>query len=296
MYYMDREGHRIKKTTSQDKFLKFVYTHTATRVLMRPLLLPAVYRLGGKLLNTKVSAVFAGLFARTHGIDLNKYEKQKFDSYNDFFTRKIKAEERPVNREDTVLISPCDGKVSVYPIHENGRFFIKHTPYTTHSLIRDAKLARHYMGGWAVVIRLTVDDYHRYCYVADGEKTYQRRIPGIFHTVNPIANDICPIYKMNSREYCLVKNEKLGTVLMMEVGALMVGKIQNYKKERCQVKRGEEKGRFEFGGSTVVLLLEPDKVLPDSDLIRNTLQGAETIVKMGERIGGVVCLEKNSSI
>ena len=127
-----------------------------------------------------MSAVFAGLFARTHGIDLNKYEKQKFDSYNDFFTRKIKAEERPVNREDTVLISPCDGKVSVYPIHENGRFFIKHTPYTTHSLIRDAKLARHYMGGWAVVIRLTVDDYHRYCYVADGEKTYQRRIPGIF--------------------------------------------------------------------------------------------------------------------
>ena len=94
----------------------------------------------------------------------------------------------------------------------------------------------------------------------------------------------------------VAKNEKLGTVLMMEVGALMVGKIRNYKKERCQVKRGEEKGRFEFGGSTVVLLLEPDKVLPDSDLIRNTLQGAETIVKMGERIGGVVCLEKNSSI
>ena len=106
MYYMDREGHRTKKTTSQDKFLKFVYTHTATRVLMRPFLLPAVSRLGGKLLNTKVSAVFAGLFARTHGIDLNKYEKQKFDSYNDFFTRKIKAEERPVNKEDTVLISP----------------------------------------------------------------------------------------------------------------------------------------------------------------------------------------------
>ena len=74
MYYMDREGHRIKKTTSQDEFLKFVYTHTATRVLMRPLLLPAVSRLGGKLLNTKVSAVFAGLFARTHGIDLNKYQ------------------------------------------------------------------------------------------------------------------------------------------------------------------------------------------------------------------------------
>ena len=288
MDYMDREGHRIKKTTGQDKLLKVAYTHTATRILMRPLLLPAVSRLGGKLLNTKVSAVFAGLFARTHGIDLNKYEKQKFDSYNDFFTRKIKAEERPVNREDTVLISPCDGKVSVYPIHENGRFFIKHTPYTTHSLIRDAKLARHYMGGWAVVIRLTVDDYHRYCYVADGEKTYQRRIPGIFHTVNPIANDICQIYKMNSREYCLVKNEKLGTVLMMEVGALMVGKICNYVKQPCEVHRGEEKGRFEFGGSTIIVMTEPGKVIPDQDLRTNTREHAETLVKMGEHIGAQI--------
>ena len=288
MYYMDREGHRTKKTTSQDKFLKFVYTHTATRVLMRPLLLPAVSRLGGKLLNTKVSAVFAGLFARTHGIDLNKYEKQKFDSYNDFFTRKLKPDARLLAQGDDILISPCDGKASVYPIHENGRFFIKHTPYTTHSLIRDAKLARHYMGGWAVVIRLTVDDYHRYCYVADGEKTYQRRIPGIFHTVNPIANDICPIYKMNSREYCLVKNEKLGTVLMMEVGALMVGKIRNYKKERCQVKRGEEKGRFEFGGSTIIVMTEPGKVIPDQDLRTNTREHAETLVKMGEHIGAQI--------
>ena len=276
----------MKEKTS--RLLTFLYTTSVGNRLLRILVSPAVSKAAGCVMNSRLSLLAVSGFIKSQNIDVSEFEKTSFSSYNDFFTRKIKAEERPVNKEDTVLISPCDGKVSVYPIHENGRFFIKHTPYTTHSLIRDAKLARHYMGGWAVVIRLTVDDYHRYCYVADGEKIYQRRIPGIFHTVNPIANDICPIYKMNSREYCLVKNEKLGTVLMMEVGALMVGKIRNYKKERCQVKRGEEKGRFEFGGSTVVLLLEPDKVLPDSDLIRNTLQGAETIVKMGERIGGVI--------
>lgn len=87
MDYMDREGHRIKKTTGQDKLLKFAYTHAATRILMRPLLLPAVSRLGGKLLNTKISAVFAGPFAKSHGIDPDKYEKQKFDSYNDFYEK-----------------------------------------------------------------------------------------------------------------------------------------------------------------------------------------------------------------
>lgn len=285
MHYMDREGHRIDATDTQDRLLAYCYTHTVTRLLMRPLLLPAVSKAGGKILDTKLSAMFAAPFAKAKGIDLNQYEKQKFDSYNDFFTRKIKAEERPIEMDESVLVSPCDGKVSVYPILENGHFFIKHTPYTVNSLLRDKKLAEHYLGGWAVVIRLTVDDYHRYCYVADGEKTYQRRIPGIFHTVNPVANDVCPIYKMNTREYCLLKTKRLGTVLMMEVGALMVGKIRNYKKDRSKVRRGEEKGRFEFGGSTVVLLLEPGKVMPDKDLIQNSLKGVETIVKMGEQIG-----------
>ena len=78
---------------------------------------------------------------------------------------------------------------------------------------------------------MTVDDYHRYCYVADGIKSSQKKIKGILHTVNPVANDACPIYKMNAREYCLLKTETLGTVLMMEVGALMVGKIKIMSRE-----------------------------------------------------------------
>ena len=136
----------------------------------------------------------------------------------------------------------------------------------------------------AVVVRLTVDDYHRYCYVDDGEKSEQVRIRGVLHTVNPAANDAYPIYKMNAREYCLLRTEHFGTVLMMEVGALMVGRIRNYH-QKCRVKRGQEKGRFEFGGSTVVLLLEPGKVEPDRDLLVNSRKGYETIVKMGEQIG-----------
>ena len=155
MYYMDREGHRTKKTTSQDKFLKFVYTHTATRVLMRPLLLPAVSRLGGKLLNTKVSAVFAGLFARTHGIDLNKYEKQKFDSYNDFFTRKLKPDARLLAQGDDILISPCDAKLTIFPITNDSRFLIKQGQYTVQSLLRDEKLAKQFEGGILSLIHIS---------------------------------------------------------------------------------------------------------------------------------------------
>lgn len=59
-------------------------------------------------------------------------------------------------------------------------------------------------------------------------------VPGIFHTVNPVANEVYPIYRENAREYTLLKTEKFGTVLMMEVGAMMVGKITNVDKNLFQ--------------------------------------------------------------
>ena len=266
MIYADRNGNRMEKTTGQDRFLEYIYGHTLTRMMLKPLLGSRVSRLGGKVLDSRVSRLLIPSFVRKNQIDLSIYEKKHYSSYNDFFTRKILAEERPI-----------DGRKEV--------FLIKQTQYTVRSLLKDEKLAKRYEGGTAYIIRLTVDDYHRYCYVADGVKSAQRKIRGVFHTVNPVANDYAPIYKMNTREYCLVQTEELGTVLQMEVGALMVGRIKNHKKKVSVVHRGEEKGMFEFGGSTVVLLTEPGKVQTDEDLVRNSATGAETLVKMGEKIG-----------
>lgn len=152
-------------------------------------------------------------------------------------------------------------------------------------LLRNKKLADRYLGGYAMVFRLTVDDYHHYCYVADGEKSVNVTLPGVYHTVNPAANEVFPIYRENAREYTLLKTKEFGTILMMEVGAMMVGKITNLWRGTCGVKKGQEKGRFEFGGSTIILLLQHGKVRLDHDLLENTEEGYETIVKMGERIG-----------
>ena len=145
-------------------------------------------------------------------------------------------------------------------------------------------MARRYQGGYACIFRLTVDDYHRYCYVDNGRKSMNIRIPGVFHTVNPAANEVCPIYKENTREFSLLQSEHFKVVLMMEVGALLVGRITNYHEEET-VKKGEEKGRFEFGGSTVILLFQKDAVKFDQRFLYNTENGYETIVKMGERLG-----------
>ena len=283
--YITRDGTKIDGTTGQDYLLEVIYGHALTRMLLRPFLSPAVSDICGKFLSTRLSRRIIPSFVKKNHIDLSIYEKQEFDSYNAFFTRKIKAEQRPINDQKNVLISPSDGKVTVYPITQKGRFWIKHTQYTAAQLLKDERLAERYMGGWIYVIRLTVDDYHRYCYVADGRKSRQRKIRGVLHTVNPVANDYYPIYKMNSREYCLLKTKEFGTILLMEVGALMVGKINNHEEDSAQVKRGDEKGMFEFGGSTIVVMTEPGMTKPDKDIIQNTKVQAETLVKMGEPIG-----------
>lgn len=284
--YITRDGTKIDGTTGQDHLLEVIYGHALTRMLLRPFLSPAVSDICGKFLSTRFSRRIIPSFVKKNHIDLSIYEKQEFDSYNAFFTRKIKAEQRPINDQKNVLISPSDGKVTAYPITQKGRFWIKHTQYTAAQLLKDERLAERYMGGWIYVIRLTVDDYHRYCYVADGRKSRQRKIRGVLHTVNPVANDYYPIYKMNSREYCILKTKEFGTILLMEVGALMVGKINNHEEDPAQVKRGDEKGMFEFGGSTIVVMTEPGMAEPDKDIIHNTKAQAETLVKMGEPIGG----------
>ena len=283
--YITRDGTKIDGTTGQDHLLEVIYGHALTRMLLRPFLSPVVSDICGKFLSIRLSRRIIPSFVKKNHIDLSIYEKQEFDSYNAFFTRKIKVEQRPINDQKNVLISPSDGKVTAYPITQKGRFWIKHTQYTAAQLLKDERLAERYMGGWIYVIRLTVDDYHRYCYVADGRKSRQRKIRGVLHTVNPVANDYYPIYKMNSREYCLLKTKEFGTILLMEVGALMVGKINNHEEDSAQVKRGDEKGMFEFGGSTIVVMTEPGMTEPDKDIIQNTKVQAETLIKMGEPIG-----------
>lgn len=305
MNYIDLDGNEHNFTGFQDKLLQFLYGHTFTRILLKPLVSPAVSQLGGWLLNTRLSALLIPGFIRSHQIDMSQYQQEQltaYPSYNAFFTRQIRPECRPVdsNEEvsrvfgfdcgtaftpDRILSSPCDGKISVYPIDQQQHFQIKHTDYTLSQLLDNPELASRFQGGYAVVIRLTVDDYHHYCYPASGVKSPQRRIEGVFHTVNPAANDVYPIYKMNTREYCLLKTDKLGTILQMEVGALMVGRIHNLETQSGTVSQAQEKGYFEFGGSTVILLLQKDQVQIRPDLLHNTRKGFETFIRMGHCIG-----------
>ncbi len=279
-----RNGKLIKEKSGQDRILEGLYGTVAGRMLLKPLTLPVVSKMAGMFLSTPLSCILIEPFIKKNKIDMTQYQPVKYKSYNDFFTRKIKAKLRPVDGNPKHFISPCDSKLTVLPITKDCRFKLKHTTYTVTSLLKNEKLAKEYEGGYAMIFRLTVDDYHRYCYVCDGTKGENVFIPGVLHTVNPLANDYFPIYKENSREYSILHTKEFSDIVMMEVGALLVGKIVNHHR-KYKVFRGQEKGYFEFGGSTVVLLVKKNTVRMDADILENSAQGIETVVKFGEKIG-----------
>lgn len=284
MEWRDREGNLVPGDDGQDKLLKFIYGTTLGRIIVSFLINPWVSNLAGRIMDSKVSALAIKPFLKNSHIDMDEYEQRKFRSFNDFFTRRIREGKRPIDMEPSHLIAPCDSKLSVYPITTAARFCIKNTEYTMESLLKDKSLAKRYEGGIFLLFRLTVGDYHRYSYADSGKKGENIHIDGIYHTVNPIANDHYPIYKENTREYTILESDCFGSMLMMEVGATMVGRIVNYHGAGS-VQRGQEKGRFEFGGSTLVICLEKGKAIIDADIVHNTENGIETVVKLGQKIG-----------
>lgn len=284
MKYANRIGMRWDKDSFQDKFLSKMYGCAIGRGLIKILVHPVFSKIGGVFLSSSLSKPMIGKFVKNHSIDLSRYTAQNFKSYNEFFTRKLKKEKLNINMQKTAFISPCDSKLSVSEITEDGIFHIKHTDYTIASLLKDESLSKEFIGGTAFTFRLTVDDYHRYCYPDWCFKHEGKKVKGILHTVNPVANDKYPIYKENAREYCVLDTQNFGKVLFMEVGALMVGKISNHHLIG-EFNRGDEKGMFEFGGSTIILMTQKDTVTVDEDILLNSKDGYETIVSIGEKIG-----------
>jgi phosphatidylserine decarboxylase len=145
---------------------------------------------------------------------MSKYEEKEYISFDDFFTRKMKKEKINIAIEKDVLISPCDGKLQVYAINEETQVEIKGVKYTINELVRDEEISKNYKDGICLVYRLSVDDYHRYCYVDKGKKLSCKKINGKLHTVRPIANRY-KVFRENQREYEILEYDKLGKTVHM---------------------------------------------------------------------------------
>lgn len=265
--------------------LTFLYRTFLGRILLKPLVQPVVSNWVGHLLNNRCSVVLIPLFIKKNQIDLSDYVPRKYVSFNDFFLREVRKNCRPFpKKSDYFIPSPCDGKVTAYPITNNSEFTIKNVSYNLKELVQNHQLSEEYVGGTLVLLRLTPDDYHHYCFIDDGNIVDHWRINGVLHTVRPISAQKKKVYIHNSREVTIMNTRQYGKIVQIEVGALLVGKIVNIHSQN-DFKCGQSKGHFEFGGSTIILLFSKNSVDILPELLKNTQENRETIIKMGQPIG-----------
>nr|AGS51617.1 phosphatidylserine decarboxylase [uncultured bacterium contig00017] len=259
--------------------LSLLYNTILGRVLLSVLIKPPVSKLVGVFMDSYISCLFICGFIRRNHIKTDK--RVKYKSFNDFFTRK---EARAFAAKEDEAAAPCDGWLTAYTITDDSVFCIKNSLYSVSGILQSKRLAAEFRDGTCLIFRLTPSNYHRYCYIDDGEVVFSKKIEGVLHTVRPIAVQRYKVYAQNSREYVLLQTKNFGKVVQMEVGALFIGRIVNHAVKK-NIKRGEEKGMFEFGGSTIVVLFRKGAVTIDERIWENTRQGKETVVRLGERIG-----------
>ena len=262
--------------------LEFLYGSAVGRLLLKPVISPFASRLYGFYNSLPVSAGRIPAFVEKYHIPLGDYEKTTYRSFNEFFTRKRRAEALHIDRDAESLIAPADAKLLVYRVTDGLKVSVKGRDYTLGELTDNRLDMSGYGGGLCLVFRLCMEDYHRYCFIDSGRLTRHFRVKGRLHTVSSVSKDY-PIFKENSREISVCETACFGEIIQIEVGALLVGRIVNHGK--TSFGKGEEKGWFEPGGSTIVLLLRRDVAVIDRDITEQSDAGIETVVCYGERIG-----------
>lgn len=272
------------KIEDDSRSLRFLYKNPFGRCCLKILYAPWVSKAAGKFLDSSLSRSLITSFIKKNSIDMSQYENVTYHDFNEFFTRRILPELRPVDMDSSNFIAPCDGLLSAYRISNDTVIPAKQSKYTIADLIGSKEETAKFNNGICLVFRLCVNHYHRYFFFDNCEISKPRFISGKLHTVRPIALEACDVFTTNSREVTYMTTENFGYAAQIEVGAMLVGKIANKVYDR-PVKRGEEKGKFLYGGSTVILLLEKDKVELDESYFDNTFKGNEIPVVMGEVLG-----------
>lgn len=260
----------------------FLYKNLFGRIILSLANKRFVSSIAGIYMNRKLSKRHINNFIKDNNIDMADYVERDYKSFNDFFSREIKNGKRVFSKKEEDFCAPSDSKLIVYKIFQDKEFTIKGKKYTINRILRDETLAREYEKGYFLVFRLSVDDYHRYAYIDDGKNIGNKKIKGKYHTVGPIAFERHKVYEENHREYDILETKNFGKIIQMEVGAMMVGKIVNHNKSIF--KRGEEKGYFLFGGSTIVIMVKENILKIDDDILENSNKNIETKIKQGEKV------------
>ena len=217
-----------------------------------------------------------------------------FRTFNEFFSRKLKSSARPIAAGDDIAVFPADGRHLVFSnVDKAAGFYVKGRKFALSDLLGEShlpeeqrELTKKYANGSMLISRLCPVDYHRFHFTSAGKAGAARLIKGVYYSVHPIALRRHIEYLVqNKRMITLIDTPAFGTIASVEVGATNVGTIIQTFPENYEVKKGEEKGLFKFGGSCVITLFEPGKIVFDADVLAASAECVELFAKMGDRLG-----------
>ncbi|MEW9857068.1 archaetidylserine decarboxylase [Novosphingobium sp. M1R2S20] len=239
-------------------------------------------------------------FAAKYGVDMSEAVNPDLGSYrsfNEFFTRPLRPEVRPLAAAD--FVCPVDGAISQFgAIDDHHILQAKGHRFTTTELIGgDTALAAQFRHGSFANLYLSPRDYHRLHMPCDGKLTRMIYVPGALFSVNPVtARGVPNLFARNERVVCVFETAAHGPFVMVLVGATIVGSMATvwhgvvnpkrsgrvsqwiYADGEVLLKKGEEMGRFLLG-STVIMLF------PKDTISFNERWAPERPVRLGEMMG-----------
>lgn len=220
-------------------------------------------------------------FIKTHGINELDFETTHYRCFNDFFTRKISPEARPIAK--TGAIVPCDGRHLFFQnLSEKNSFYVKGQTLSLEKLLDDTNLSQMYSAGSMIISRLAPVDYHRFHFPADAHVKSIRPIKGSLFSVNPIAlKEMVQILTENKRVVVETVSKEYGNVVHVLVGATNVGSIHFTARENTDYKKGDELGFFSFGGSMMITLFQRDAIVFNKKIVKLTAEQTECLLNLG---------------
>ncbi len=290
IFYIDRKTKKICIEKIAGEFwLRWLYSHPFGKVALETIVKRKIISdLYGKRMDKPNSKKRIPKFVEKLDIDLSEAQKslEEFTTFNDFFVRKLKKNARKIDSSSNSVISPADGKITAFQkIDVNERFIIKGYDFAISDFLGNNELAKQFINGSMIIIRLCPTDYHRFHFPISGIPGESFKIKGKYYSVSPISlRKKVETFCNNKREYCIINSENYGNVLMAEIGATLVGAIEQTYEPNKSYQKGDEKGFFKFGGSSILLLFKENSISIDKDLLENTQRKLETCIKMGEKI------------
>ena len=289
--YWDRAlGRRVTEKVYGNQWVQWLYGNPLGRLVADQVLSAQwMSRLAGTYQSSKLSRSKIAPFIQDFQINMDEYEPGPFMSFNHFFIRKFKPGLRTFVQEPRLLPAFAEARYLAFEqVDPHQSFPVKGEHLSAETVLGDLTTARQFKGGSVLIARLCPTDYHRFHFPDEGTLVSEKRVHGKFHSVNPLALSAkSEILASNERHVSIIDTKNFGKIAYVEVGAMCVGRIIHTHSWSRPFKRGEEKGFFLFGASTVILFGEPNRWKPDLDLVENTQRRLETFVRLGDRVAYV---------